>query len=78
MVKKMILEELKFHRGAIVVSTGGHLEQAIRRAQQFKLENAVYFIPKNAQSKSKLRTQNAIYIRNVGSRDISGLGLALL
>ena len=74
--KKMILEELKFHRGAIVVSTGGHLEQAIRRAQQFKLENAVYFIPKNAQSKSKLRTQNAVYIRNVGSRDILGLLIA--
>lgn len=69
----MILEELKFHRGAIVVSTGGHLEQAIRRAQQLKLENTIYFIPKNAQSISKLRAQNAIYIRNVGSRDISGL-----
>ena len=73
----MILEELKFLRGAIVVSAGGHLEQAIRRARQLELENIVYFIPKNAQSESKLRGQNAVYMRNVGSRDILGLSVAV-
>jgi len=74
MVKKMILEELKFHRGAIVVSAGGHLEQAIRRVRQLELQNNVTFvIPRNAQSETRLANHNRIYIRNVGSRDVIGL-----
>jgi hypothetical protein len=68
------LSELEHLRGAIVVSAGGHLEQAMRRAKQFGLKkNVIFIIPKNAQSESKLKEQERIYIRNVGSRDIISL-----
>jgi UDP-N-acetylglucosamine transferase subunit ALG13 len=78
MNKNSSLEELKTLRGAIVVSTGGHLEQAIRRARQLELDSVVYFVPKTAQSESKLSNENSAYIRNVGSRDILGFLIATI
>jgi len=79
MAKKLELNELKFVRGAIVVSAGGHLEQAIRRVNQLELgKNVSFIIPKNAQSESKLEKQNKIYIGDVGSRNIFSLMIAVI
>jgi UDP-N-acetylglucosamine:LPS N-acetylglucosamine transferase len=65
---------LKNHRGAIVVATGGHLEQAIRRVNQLGLTNSVtFFTGNNSQSTSKLAGYQHEFIRNVGSRDLIGL-----
>jgi UDP-N-acetylglucosamine--N-acetylmuramyl-(pentapeptide) pyrophosphoryl-undecaprenol N-acetylglucosamine transferase len=68
------LEELKYKRGAIVVTTGGHLEQALRRMKQFDLGEAVtFFVPRNSQSESRLSEYKKHFIGNVRSRDLFGL-----
>ena len=68
------ITKLKYQRGAIVVSTGGHLEQALRRIVQLELQNRVtFFTPRNSQSESKLIDYTHHFVRNVRSRDVIGL-----
>ena len=72
------LSELQFQRGAIVVSAGGHLEQAIRRANQFNLDDKVtFYTPENSQTASKLIGKKHVTMTNVKSRDLIGLFKAI-
>jgi UDP-N-acetylglucosamine--N-acetylmuramyl-(pentapeptide) pyrophosphoryl-undecaprenol N-acetylglucosamine transferase len=60
--------------GAIVVSAGGHLEQALRRVNQLGIsESVTFFTPRNTQTESKLSAFDHFFVRNVPSRDIAGL-----
>jgi UDP-N-acetylglucosamine transferase subunit ALG13 len=73
------LDQLKFLNGAIVVSAGGHLEQALRRATQLQISNKViFYTPRNSQSESKLKGFKHEFIRNVRSRDLKEAFLAFL
>ena len=73
-MKQSDIKVLKLQRGAIVVATGGHLEQALRRTAQLELQNQIkFFTPRNSQSESKLKDYKHYYVHNVGSRDIIGL-----
>ena len=68
------ITKLKNQRGAIVVSTGGHLEQALRRIIQLELQNrTTFFTPRNSQSESRLVDYKHHFVHNVGSRDLVGL-----
>jgi UDP-N-acetylglucosamine transferase subunit ALG13 len=68
------LNSLRTKRGAIVVSTGGHLEQALRRVNQLEIgEGVTFFVPRNSQSESRLDGFKHDYVANVRSRDIYGL-----
>ena len=79
MVSKIEITDLKLLRGAVVVSAGGHLEQALRRVTQLNLQsNTTFIIPKNAQSESKLSNQNHLFMANVASRDYLGLCKAII
>ena len=70
---------LKFSKGAIVVSAGGHLEQALRRVDQLGISDSVtFFTPRNSQTESKLSTVKHEYVRNVPSRDIFALVVATI
>lgn len=74
MVKPSDIKGLKLQRGAIVVATGGHLEQALRRSAQLELQKQItFFTPRNSQSESKLKDYKHYFVHNVGSRDIIGL-----
>ena len=67
------LLDLKTKQGAIVVSTGGHLEQALRRVSQLELNgHLTFFTPRSSQSESKLLGFRVDFIHNVGSRDFFG------
>ena len=68
------LQDLRFKRGAIVVATGGHLEQALRRVDQLGLSSAVtFYVPRNSQSVTRLHAFKHSYVPKVGSRDFLGL-----
>lgn len=75
---KIALADLKHKNyGAVVVSAGGHLEQALRRVNQLGIEKKVkFFTPMNSQTTSKLRDIPHVYNENVGSRDLRGFFVA--
>lgn len=67
------LQDLRFKRGAVVVATGGHLEQAIRRVDQLGLNSTVtFFVPRNSQSETRLHAFKHNFVAKVGSRDFLG------
>jgi UDP-N-acetylglucosamine--N-acetylmuramyl-(pentapeptide) pyrophosphoryl-undecaprenol N-acetylglucosamine transferase len=73
------LGDLRSRRGAIVVATGGHLEQALRRVDQLGLSSTVtFFVPRNSQSETRLRGVKHKYVENVSSRDLLGLVLVIV